>query len=144
MNEPQSRVGIWQKADSCATIILGRALAPNHMWWEGEDKFGRPILYARPGEMDLSTYSREEYVKAHVYLIEQGLQRMRAGVSTFVLVVDASHLSTKHFDLARDKQLLHIGAPHCNTLQHTATHCSTLQHTDKLLLRIGATNCNTL
>jgi len=114
------------------------------MWWEGEDKFGRPILYARPGEMDLSTYSREEYVKAHVYLIEQGLQRMRAGVITFVLVVDASHLSTKHFDLARDKQLLHIGAPHCNTLQHTATHCSTLQHTDKLLLRIGATNCNTL
>ena len=30
------------------------------------------------------------------------------GVSTFVLVVDASGLGAKHFDLARDKQLLQI------------------------------------
>jgi hypothetical protein len=34
---------------------------------------------------------------------------MRPGVTTFVLVVDASGLGKKHFDLARDKQLLRIG-----------------------------------
>ena len=31
---------------------------------------------------------------------------------------------------------LGLNAPHCTTLQHTATHCNTLQHT--------ATHCNTL
>ena len=106
----------WRRDYGAAHISrldVSNALAPGHMWWEGEDLFGRPILYARPGEMDLSTYCRDEYVRAHVWLIEQGLQRMRPGVSSFVLVVDASNLGVKHFDLVRDKLLLHIGCPCC-------------------------------
>ena len=102
----------WRRQYGASSIKredVSNALAPNHMWWEGEDKYGRPMLYARPGLMDLKTYSREEYVRAHVYLIEQGLKRMRPGVSSFVLVVDSSGLSTKHFDITRDKQLLAIG-----------------------------------
>jgi hypothetical protein len=98
----------WRRECVPATISwsqVSRAMAPNHMWWEGEDRLGRPILYVRPGLMDLSTYCREEYVQAHIFLIEQGLRRMSAGVATFVLIVDASALGAKHMDLARDKQV---------------------------------------
>ena len=91
--------------DAITWTQVSRAMAPNHMWWEGQDRLGRPILYVRPGLMDLGTYCREEYVQAHIYLLEQGLRRMGAGVSSFVLIVDASALGAKHMDLARDKQV---------------------------------------
>ena len=102
----------WRREYGSASISRAevcRALAPGHMYWEGDDKFGRPILFARPADMDLKSYSRDEYVRAHVYLSEKGIRRLPAGVSTFVLVVDASGLGSKHVDLSRDKQLLHIG-----------------------------------
>ena len=40
--------------------------------------------------------------------VSQGLKRMGPSVSTFVLVVDARGLCSKHMDLVRDKQLLHM------------------------------------
>jgi hypothetical protein len=64
----------WRRECGAARITrldVSSALAPGHMWWEGADVHGRPILYARPGAMHLSTYRREQYVKMHIYLIEQ-------------------------------------------------------------------------
>jgi len=95
-------------ADSIAKEQVARALAPNHMWWEGTDLAGRPILYVRPALMDLSTYNREEYLKAHVYLIEEGIRNMPQGVASFVLIADASSLNRHHFDPALMKGLLSV------------------------------------
>ncbi|EKX45500.1 hypothetical protein GUITHDRAFT_139055 [Guillardia theta CCMP2712] len=69
----------WRVENGAASISfedVSRSLAPNHMFWSGYDKFGRPILYARPALMDLKTYDRDEYIRAHVYLIERGIQMM--------------------------------------------------------------------
>ncbi|KAJ1485169.1 hypothetical protein T484DRAFT_2459693 [Baffinella frigidus] len=51
---------------------VARSLAPGHMWWGGEDRIGRPILCVRPARMDLATYNTDEYLRAHVFLIEEG------------------------------------------------------------------------
>eukprot|EP00960_Hanusia_phi_P070992 767443-Hanusia_phi.AAC.2 len=101
----------WRVENGAAAITfddVSRSLAPNHMFWSGFDKFGRPVLYARPAMMDLKTYDRDEYIRAHVYLIERGIQMMEKEVSSFLLVVDASDLGRKHLDISRDKALLNV------------------------------------
>jgi len=85
-----------------------RSLAPGHMFWSGEDAFGRPILYAKPSLMDLATFDRHDYERAHVYLLEQGLRRMRPGVTSFVLVADATGFGIRHLNLALMRSLLEL------------------------------------
>jgi len=63
---------------------------------------------------------------------------------------DVSHTSSKSKWYGRsDMTRINCNpwfAPHCNTLQHTATHCNTLQHTAThcSTLQHTATHCNTL
>jgi hypothetical protein len=94
------------KAASITRADVARSLAPGHMWWDGQDRLGRPVLCVRPAGMDLSTYDTDEYLRAHVYLIEEGLAIMRrrareghAPKESFVMVVDASGLGFKHLDM---------------------------------------------
>lgn len=94
---------------------VARALAPNHMFWGSSDAQGCPILYVRAGMVDLDAYDREEYLKAHVFLLEQGLPRLNTGSETFVLVSDATGLTPRHLDLGLMRSLLHVlevGYPH--------------------------------
>lgn len=101
----------WRRQYGAASITrsdVARALGPNHMWWDGTDIHGRPILYVRPALMDLKTYDRAEYLKAHVFLIEEGLRMMPEDVETFVLITDASNLNRRHFDPSLMKGLLDV------------------------------------
>jgi hypothetical protein len=40
----------WRRAYGAAAVTaddVARAMAPQHMYWDGEDRFRRPILYVR-------------------------------------------------------------------------------------------------
>ena len=69
------------------------------MIWQGQDSSQRPILYAMPSRMDLETFDRDNYLKAHVYLIERGIEQMQGDVTSFVLVADSSGISRQHVDV---------------------------------------------
>mmetsp|Transcript_36384 Transcript_36384/g.71063 ORF Transcript_36384/g.71063 Transcript_36384/m.71063 type:complete len:342 (+) Transcript_36384:348-1373(+) len=101
----------WRREYGAAKVVyqdVEQSLAPQHMVWQGLDLTGRPILYVKPSLMDLSTYDRENYLKAHVYLLEQGMGMMPKGTTTFMLVADASGLGRQHTDIKLMRQLVHI------------------------------------
>jgi len=101
----------WRREYGAAEVTyqdVAQSLAPQHMIWHGFDSLGRPILYVKPSKMDLSTYNTENYLKAHVYLLERGISMIPKGETTFVLVADASGLGNKHTDLKLMRQLAHI------------------------------------
>ena len=53
-----------------------------YQMWKGKDADGRPILYVKPSKMDLETYDTENYLRAHVYLLERGMELMDDDVTT--------------------------------------------------------------
>uniref|UniRef100_A0A7S0VL64 CRAL-TRIO domain-containing protein n=1 Tax=Hemiselmis tepida TaxID=464990 RepID=A0A7S0VL64_9CRYP len=101
----------WRREYGAAQVTyedVAASLSPQHMVWKGFDASGRPVLYAKPSDMDLSTYSTDNYLKAHVYLLEQGIAMIPKGQTTFVLVADASGMGKKHTDLKLMRQLAGI------------------------------------
>ena len=50
------------------------------MFWHRFDRFGRPVLYTRPGKQDMKTADCEQTFLAMCFLMEQGLKLMPPGV----------------------------------------------------------------
>mmetsp|Transcript_11362 Transcript_11362/g.27864 ORF Transcript_11362/g.27864 Transcript_11362/m.27864 type:complete len:357 (+) Transcript_11362:357-1427(+) len=101
----------WRRDYGAAALTahdVAQPLAPGHMYWRGRDPEGRPILWVRPALMDLATYDRDLYLKAHVYLLERGLELMTGDVTCFVLVADSTGLSQKHMDAKLMRELLKV------------------------------------
>jgi len=73
-------------------------LSADVMFWHGHDKQRRPLLYLRPGLMDMTTYNASKTEYTVTALIEEGVDALGPGVAEFVLVIDTSGVGPLHFN----------------------------------------------
>jgi hypothetical protein len=83
-------------------------LSADVFFWHGQDNQQRPVLYLRPGGMDMVNYDPAKTAYTLMLSIEAGIKAMPPGVTEFTIVIDTSGVGPLHFNPVFIKPIVQI------------------------------------
>lgn len=87
---------------------MQRCVADGSLYWHGYDFERRPILWVRAQLKDWSKLKTEDEVFAHVTMIDAMIRHMAVGVTTFVVVSDASNIGLRQVSISLMRELMKL------------------------------------
>ena len=114
-----SDIVMWRKINKVDGLLDRQfeRLDPSIMFWHAEDQQQRPVLYVRPGLVNMKAFEAERTYFTVVSLLEEGIKAMKPGVVEYSVVIDTSGVGPEYFLPGFIKQLFSLAAgPYRNRL----------------------------
>jgi len=107
-----SQIVDWRREEAVDFILDQKfpRLDPGVMFWSGVDFKGQPVLFVRPGLVDMAKFDEAKTYRTVIAVIEEGIARMGDSALRFSVVIDTTGVGVRYFLPTFIKKLFNLMA----------------------------------